>query len=290
MATQSDSDLSAIQNAIAMLREADAILIGAGAGMGVDSGLPDFRGASGFWRAYPPFRGRSFSEISNPRWFREDPQMAWGFFGHRLHLYRGAVPHQGFQILRNIGETKPCGYFVYTSNVDGQFQKADFDEQRIVECHGSIHFMQCAANCTDAIWSSESTHIEVDMESIRALNMLPRCEHCQSVARPNILMFGDWAWNSRRTDEQLIRYKNWLESLEDRIIAVIEIGAGLAVPTVRAECERRASEIEEDRRLQLPYDQYHIRINPREAESSFGVSITRGSLEALEQIATHYFV
>src|SRR5262245_7510055 len=38
------------------IRDADALLIGAGAGMGVDSGLPDFRGNEGFWNAYPPFR------------------------------------------------------------------------------------------------------------------------------------------------------------------------------------------------------------------------------------------
>lgn len=46
------------------IRSADALLIGAGAGMGVDSGLPDFRGAEGFWKAYPPFRGKLFSELS----------------------------------------------------------------------------------------------------------------------------------------------------------------------------------------------------------------------------------
>ena len=65
--------------------------------MGVDSGLPDFRGPQGFWRAYPVFRGRRFEEISNPVWFRTDPEQAWGFFGHRLNLYRTTPPHAGFQ-------------------------------------------------------------------------------------------------------------------------------------------------------------------------------------------------
>ncbi len=46
----SDTDISRAAKAI---READALLISAGAGMGVDSGLPDFRGTEGFWRAYP---------------------------------------------------------------------------------------------------------------------------------------------------------------------------------------------------------------------------------------------
>ena len=55
------------------IRTADALLIGAGAGMGVDSSLPDFRGPEGFWRAYPPFRGRRFAEMSTPHWFKTDP-------------------------------------------------------------------------------------------------------------------------------------------------------------------------------------------------------------------------
>lgn len=76
------------------IRQARAILITAGAGMGVDSGLPDFRGDQGFWRAYPPIKqlGLSFMEMSNPEWFFRDPHLAWGFFGHRYHLYRETLP------------------------------------------------------------------------------------------------------------------------------------------------------------------------------------------------------
>src|SRR5580698_8516349 len=92
---------SALQRAAEVIRAADALLIGAGAGMGVDSGLPDFRGDEGFWKAYPPFRGRSFAEISQPSWFRNDPVQAWGYFGHRLNLYREKTPHAGFGILRH---------------------------------------------------------------------------------------------------------------------------------------------------------------------------------------------
>src|SRR5439155_19501480 len=133
----------ALQAAADAIRAAEALLIGAGAGMGVDSGLPDFRGPEGFWKAYPPFRGRQFAELSTPHWFRTDPALAWGFFGHRLNLYRAATPHAGFANLRGWVERPPLGYFVFTSNVDGQFQKAGFPEDRLLECHGSIHYLQC---------------------------------------------------------------------------------------------------------------------------------------------------
>src|SRR5437870_10865278 len=90
-----------LQRAAEAIRAADALLIGAGAGMGVDSGLPDFRGPEGFWRAYPLFRQRGlrFEQVSNPVWFRQDPEQAWGFFGHRLNLYRDGSPHAGFAAL-----------------------------------------------------------------------------------------------------------------------------------------------------------------------------------------------
>ena len=77
-----------LEHAAEAIRNADALLIGAGAGMGVDSGLPDFRVPEGFWKAYPPFRGRRFFDLSTPHWFQTDPVLAWGFFGHRLNLSR----------------------------------------------------------------------------------------------------------------------------------------------------------------------------------------------------------
>jgi NAD-dependent SIR2 family protein deacetylase len=127
-----------LEQAAQWILEADALWIGAGAGMGVDSGLPDFRGNEGFWKAYPPFHGKSFAQIANPQNFFKDARMAWGFYGHRLNLYRQTQPHRGFEILKSWIEKLNKPYFIYTSNVDGQFQKAGFADQKIVECHGSL--------------------------------------------------------------------------------------------------------------------------------------------------------
>ena len=171
------------------IRSADALLIGAGAGMGVDSGLPDFRGPEGFWKAYPPFRGRAFAEMSTPRWFRDDPQLAGGFFGHRLHLYRDATPHPGFDILRRWGERMPMGYFVFTSNVDGQFQKAGVPDELIEEHHGSIHFLQCVIQCGPHIWPADAERVEVDEATFRAASRtadLPRMRRAGPAQYPDV--------------------------------------------------------------------------------------------------------
>ena len=66
--------------AVAALRQAEGVVFCAGAGLGVDSGLPDFRGPQGFWRSYPPMAklGLEFSEVSNPRSFTSNPCFGWG--------------------------------------------------------------------------------------------------------------------------------------------------------------------------------------------------------------------
>ncbi|CAD6516409.1 NAD-dependent protein deacetylase [Paraburkholderia metrosideri] len=65
----------AIRQAAEWLRDADGLLITAGAGMGVDSGMPDFRGTEGFWRAYLALgaSGIRFEEVASPQTFRRDP-------------------------------------------------------------------------------------------------------------------------------------------------------------------------------------------------------------------------
>jgi len=274
-----DSINENIAQAVKVLKESDALMICAGAGMGVDSGLPDFRGDEGFWKAYPPMAklGISFIEMANPRWFRADPELAWGFYGHRLNLYRNTRPHSGFDRLLDVAEEMPGGYFVFTSNVDGQFQKADFDAERIEECHGSINHLQCAEGCCDAIWSADITDVAVDSESFRAAPPLPRCSHCGGLARPNILMFGDRGWLSHRTDSQGRRLSIWLNSLlAGRMkLAIVETGAGRAVPTVRFHSEQAAGN----------YQGRLIRINPRDSEVPSGhISIPLGGREGLEAL------
>jgi len=262
-----------IQQAAEWIKGADALLIGAGAGMGVDSGLPDFRGTEGFWKAYPALKKQyhSFSDMANPMWFELNPRKAWGFYGHRLNLYKNTQPHEGFNILKAWADTCLNGSMVFTSNVDGQFQKAGFRELDIMECHGSIHHLQCSQYCSDDIWSAHDLELTIDEATLTLTSDIPRCPHCGEVARPNILMFNDGYWNSDRTDDQEDLFSQWAKQAGN--ILAIEIGAGTAIPSVRYKTTEIGKKI--------------IRINPRQSVISkryTGISLDMGGLEALEAI------
>lgn len=268
---------TAIEHAADLIRQADALIIAAGAGMGVDSGLPDFRGQNGFWKAYPALvRARlDFHQVASPRTFEQDPALAWGFYGHRLQLYRACTPHPGFDILKRWGENALMGYTVFTSNVDGQFQKAGLDPQSIHECHGSLHHLQCLQSCAAGIWPADGFVPEVDAEACRLLNPLPVCPRCGCLARPNVLMFGDWGWLEDRQHRQATRQEAWLHSVHRPV--VVELGAGTRIPSVRhfSQCviQRFGGRL--------------VRINPREfaVPTPRDVGLPMRALEGLRAIS-----
>jgi NAD-dependent SIR2 family protein deacetylase len=280
------------------------VLVCTGAGMGVDSGLGTFRGKNaGVW---PPLlrRGMDFSEASDPCWFDDDPQFAWSFWKMRHDDYTHAAPHKGYELLRQWSQPKPHGMFSFTSNIDGHWEVVlGAESARVWEVHGTVRHLQCT-DCDGRLargqaegfpkWGSWPTGdaldgLEEDPETDKlagSLENLPRCRKCAKLARPNVLMFGDWAYETSRCDAQEASYKKWQASVlscgdgsSGRKVAVIEIGAGHAVPTVRMEAQHAAD------RFNAPL----IRINLEEPEvsehqSQPGVSIALGALDALERI------
>ena len=270
----------AISRAATLLSEADAILISAGAGMSVDSGLPDFRGPEGFWKAYPKLAnsGLRFEQMANPASFLRAPALAWAFYGHRLERYRNTEPHSGYTRLLNLIGKKTGKGFVVTSNVDGAFEKSGFPDSQIYEIHGSIHRLQCCRPCTDAIWPATEVNVEIEQESFRALGELPACPRCGSLARPNILLFSDGTWIARRSEAQGRRFSQWLANVErsGMRMVIIEIGAGTAVPSIRR--------LSED--MSLRFSAPLIRINPAESQCELtgSVSLSMGGRDALKRV------
>ena len=256
------------------------IVITAGAGMGVDSGLPDFRGDKGFWNAYPMYEklGINFVDAANPDHFYRDPKFAWGFYGHRLNLYRDISPHNGFNLIKKWIEVLNINYFIVTSNVDGHFQKAGFFDKNIYEIHGSIHYLQCLKPCCDIVWKNNE-HIHINKKHMQAKN-IPFCPYCNGIARPNILMFGDYSWVPDISHKQSLRFNAFLERYKGEKISVIEIGAGIDVPSIRYISEK----------IENIADTTIIRINPRYPHiAPPHISIEGYGLKVITDIDHHLF-
>lgn len=264
-----------IVQAAKLIASADGLLITAGAGMGVDSGLPDFRGKEGFWKAYPALAasGMNFTAIANPEAFSEDARVAWGFYGHRLALYRKTIPHAGFTLLRKWADQMPSGAFVITSNVDGQFQKAGFADDAVYEIHGSIHHLQCCLPCSKILWSADAIEPVTNDETCEWIgNVFPTCVRCGQLARPNILMFDDWGWSSERSEMQRKHWRAWSSTVGKQV--VIELGAGVDISSIRQISENQECPI--------------IRINPRHPDliPGKGLSLNLGAQQALMAISS----
>ena len=88
-------------------------------------------------------------------------------------------------------------------------------------------------------------------------------------------MFGDWAWNSRRSNAQSELLQSWLQKIDTTKLTIIEVGAGKHIPTVR-----KSGEELQHRGATL------VRINPRDSDGPNGtISIATGALKGLRQIA-----
>jgi len=238
--SREDRDLR-IERAARTIAAADHLLITAGAGMGVDSGLPDYRGPEGFWNAHPPLRKQRLRwiDLAQPDAFSTMPELAWGFYGSRLDLYRRTRPHDGFRILRRWAATKQSS-FVYTSNVDGQFQRAGFPPERILEIHGSVQHTQCVTPCHPEVYDASGLEIPADLDTLHAASRLPRCPRCRGMARPNVLLFGDDAFVRTRRNEQRHGFLRWLAGTQNGRLVIVELGAGPGIPTVRQKGEQLA--------------------------------------------------
>lgn len=240
-----------------MIRDADAIAIFTGAGMGVDSGLEQYRGKDGLWTQSIMLNNKpvNYAELMTPAGFMNEPEAAWGLIGNLTEKYRNTEPHEGFSILREIAFQRE--YFVITSNTDEQFQRAGFNSEKIFEFHGSIFRTQCGENLECSTW--ETPFIEVDQETNMARFPVPVCPVCNSYCRPNVYLFYDENFVTEISAEQQFRYMEWREMIRSRFsnLLALEIGAGESLPTIRRYAERFAGD-----------NNYLIRVNPSDYETN----------------------
>ena len=99
---------------------------------------------------------------------------AWGYHVLKYKTYTGTDPQDVYRILTEWGRHKSHGYAVFTSTVNGYWNQAPTEVQVLVECNGSMNYMQCAANCRCNIWHTDyASIINTEPESITQTGSRP---------------------------------------------------------------------------------------------------------------------
>ncbi len=231
---------NSLNQAKELLRQTKALMIHAGAGMSVDSGIPDYRSKTGIIYTHPVLKklNLSYTRVSDPDFLFQNPRLFWGIKAWQIKLILESTPHTGYNLIKKFAEQLPLKYFVYTSNIDNQFQDAEFNIQRITECHGNALYLQCSRKCTNEIWSLDFEKLEFDEEKIE-VNNLPECPKCKELARPNVYLFGDGYWIKEKFRKQSENFYSYINQLKetDTIATILEIGAGKEVSTIRNHTE-----------------------------------------------------
>ncbi len=228
---------------IELLKKAKFCVILAGAGMGADSGLATFRTNGGFWQQHPEFSDKklSFRDVANPNNYEKYPEITVPFYKGRLKSYLNTEPHGGYYALLGIAETLSKGYFVWTTNVDGHFEKAGFKKENILEEHGSIYKWQCSR-----LRCAKENHL-TDYSEIIDSKEPPLCDKCGSLLRPNLCMFMDFDWldspYQKQEAKQRFLFQGFIERFAGDSILIIEIGAGKDLPKMRFESEYLAKSL-----------------------------------------------
>ena len=145
-----------------------------GAGISTESGIPDFRSASGIWARFDPM------EVATIDAFRRRPEAVWEFYAARLDVLEDARPNSGHLALAELERRGLLGAVV-TQNVDTLHTQAGSRE--VVEVHGSIRRAVCPA-CGREESSAAFLPLLHDGE-------VPRCPSCGAVLKPGVVMFGE---------------------------------------------------------------------------------------------------
>lgn len=209
------------------IKKYDNILILAGAGMGIDAGLPDYDGVHQMIDdAAERFNVPAY-KLEHPDFYKENPEVAWGMKSRVMKLFLNSEPHKGYYKLKELLNKKNS--FVVTSNIDDHFRTAGFNTTKLYEIHGRLKILQCVdrkCNLSHNLWSVENIPEEKDMLLIVKP---PMCKYCGNYARPNVCFTDDNAFCNKLRNSQKANFNTWINSVSKKRntkLLVIEIGCG----------------------------------------------------------------
>lgn len=215
------------------LLAADAVVIGAGAGLSA---------AAGFAYAGERF-GKYFSDFEAKYGFHDmysggfypypTPEEYWAYWSRYIFVnrYQDAPKPVYPQLLALVRDKD---YFVLTTNVDHQFQKAGFDKERLFYTQGDYGLFQCSQPCGQDTYDNEQTvrRMVAEQAGMRIPSALvPRCPKCGRPLTMNLrsddtfVQDAGWVQAARR-------YERFLRSRKGRRILFLELGVGYNTPGI----------------------------------------------------------
>jgi NAD-dependent deacetylase len=158
----------------ALIRSRQPCVVLSGAGMSTESGIPDFRSATGVWAQYDPM------QVATIEAFHEDPGRVWEFYARRLAVLGDVEPNVGHEAVVEL-ERLGLVAAVVTQNVDGLHQRAG--SRDVVEVHGSLR----GAVCPTCGHREPIAGVLSQLEH----GPVPLCPPCGGVLKPGVVMFGE---------------------------------------------------------------------------------------------------
>ena len=159
-----------------IIDESKRIVFFTGAGISTESGIPDFRGPSGFWKTNKPIYFQDFIESEEIR------KKSWERNASAKELILNVKPNVGHKALAEIINTKPHSHLI-TQNVDNLHQASGVSNEKITELHGNSTY----ARCLDCGIRYELEPIHKDFSE---KGKIPYCEDCGGIIKTATISFG----------------------------------------------------------------------------------------------------
>lgn len=169
-----DRDVSDIGRQLAACQ---SVLFVTGAGISADSGLPTYRGIGGLYEQETTDEGVPIEVALSGEMFRRDPALTWKYIHQIESSCRDARPNRAHEIIAQL-ERRLDRVWTLTQNVDGLHRSAG--SQRVIDIHGDVHRLVCT-QCGHR-WR---------VASYAGLQIPPSCPECDSLVRPEVVLFGE---------------------------------------------------------------------------------------------------
>jgi len=222
-----------IKNASDALKNAEYILIGAGAGLSDAAGLK-YSGKR-FTDRFPDFIEKYGMEdlYSSSFYSFETIEEKWAYWARHISLNRFETPTtELYKKLFNLVNEKK--FFVLTTNVEHQFWKAGFPDEGIFATQGDYGYIQCAKGCHAKLYDNEiliSEMLKQTKDCKIPSELVPKCPVCGGEMDVNVrkdeYFIQDEAW-----DKACSNYSSFLKEIEEKKVVFIELGVGFNTPGI----------------------------------------------------------